>query len=261
MAGRIADLPCAAFLVACAAPAATGVVSPVTGEAPRQVDAVADEYFAAWVQSFPLSALFSGVPDTPNEGLSDNSLAAVRAWEKREDRWLDRLKQVPAEAVRGRPEEATYGVLLETLEAARQTRVCRAELWPLDQQGGWQITLPLVSQLQPLGTERLRAEALTRWRAIPRYIDTEIGNLREGLRAGLHPAAGERPGGPDAARRHPGAPARRTRRSRGWPLATPRPASETRWSPSWRDRSSPPSAATATSSRPSTSPGPGRRRR
>jgi uncharacterized protein (DUF885 family) len=75
-------------------------------------------------------------------------------------------------------------VLLETLEAARQTRVCRAELWPLDQQGGWQINLPLVSQLQPLGTERLRAEALTRWRAIPRYIDNEVGNLREGLRAG-----------------------------------------------------------------------------
>jgi uncharacterized protein (DUF885 family) len=181
---RIAVLPCAAFLVACAPPAATGVPSPVTADVSRQIDALADEYFAAWVRSFPLSALFSGVPDAPNESLSDNSLAAVRAWQEREDRWLARLQQVPAEAVRGRPEEATYGVLLETLEAARQTRVCRAELWPLDQQGGWQITLPLVSQLQPLGSERLRAEALTRWRAMPRYIDTEIGNLREGLRAG-----------------------------------------------------------------------------
>jgi uncharacterized protein (DUF885 family) len=181
---RSAVLPCAALLVACAAPAATGVPSPVTADAPRQVDALADEYFAAWVRSFPLSALLSGVPDAPNESLSDNSLAAVRVWQEREDRWLARLQQVPAEAVRGGPAEATYGVLLETLEAARQTRVCRAELWPLDQQGGWQITLPLVSQLQPLGTERLRAEALTRWRTMPRYIDNEIGNLREGLRAG-----------------------------------------------------------------------------
>ncbi|HET6579763.1 MAG TPA: DUF885 domain-containing protein, partial [Gemmatimonadales bacterium] len=177
-------LPWVAFIVGCATAPAPGHPSPGTADAAHRIDALADEYFAGWVRTFPLSALYSGVPDAPNDVLQDNSLAAVRVWEAREDRWLDELKQVPAEAVRGRPEETTYGVLLETLEAARQSRVCRGELWPLDQQGGWQISLPVISQLQPLGTPRLRAEALTRWRAMPRYIDTEIGNLREGLRAG-----------------------------------------------------------------------------
>ena len=173
-----------AFGVACGTSPAPGAASPGTADAVHQVDALADEYFAAWVRTFPLSALFSGVPEAPNAPLDDNSLAAIAAWEQQSDRWLDELKQVEVEGLRGRPEEATYGVLLETLEAERQTRVCRSELWPLDQQGGWQITLPLISQLQPLGTPRLRADAIARWRAMPRYIDTEIENLREGLRAG-----------------------------------------------------------------------------
>jgi uncharacterized protein (DUF885 family) len=184
MTRQVPILPWVAFIVGCATAPAPGGPSPGTADAAHRIDALADEYFAGWVRTFPLSALYSGVPDAPNDVLQDNSLAAVRVWEAREDRWLDELKQVRAEAVRGRPEETTYGVLLETLEAARQSRVCRGELWPLDQQGGWQISLPVISQLQPVGTPRLRAEALTRWRAMPRYIDTEIGNLREGLRAG-----------------------------------------------------------------------------
>ena len=163
---------------------ATRAGAPEAADAARRVDSLADEYFAAWTRAFPLSALFSGVPHAPNDGLGDNSLAAVRAWEAHEDAWLDRLTQVRGEALRGRPEEATYGVLLETLEASRQTRVCRAELWPLDQQGGWQINLPVISQLQPVGTAQLRADALARWRAMPDYIDAEIANLREGLRTG-----------------------------------------------------------------------------
>jgi uncharacterized protein (DUF885 family) len=177
-------LPWVAFIVGCATAPAPGRPSPGTAGAAHRIDALAHEYFAGWHRTFPLSALYSGVPDAPNDVLQDNSLAAVRVWEAREDRWLDELQQVRADEIRGRPEETTYGVLLETLESARQRRVCHGELWPLDQQGGWQISLPDISQLQPLGTPRLRAEALTRWRAMPRYIDTEIGNLREGLRAG-----------------------------------------------------------------------------
>lgn len=184
MTRRVPILPWVAFIVGCATAPAPGRPLPGTAGAAHRIDALADEYFAGWVRTFPLSALYSGVPDAPNDVLQDNSLAAVRVWEAREDRWLDELKQVRADEVRGRPEETTYGVLLETLESARQSRVCHGELWPLDQQGGWQISLPVISQLQPLGTPRLRAEALTRWRAMPRYIDTEIGNLRAGLRAG-----------------------------------------------------------------------------
>lgn len=146
--------------------------------------ALADEYFAAWLQRFPISATFSGVPEAPNDRLDDNSLLAIRAWERREDLWLSALRDLDAGGLRG-PEEVVYGILRETLEASRQNRVCHAELWPLSQQGGWQLYLPVLSQLQPVGTPELRAQALARWRAVPRFIDTEIVNLREGVRLGF----------------------------------------------------------------------------
>jgi uncharacterized protein (DUF885 family) len=125
-----------------------------------------------------------GVPETANDRLGDNSLAATRAWEKREDKWLDQVQGIDPASLKDPSDEATYGVLRETLEASRQSRVCHAEYWPVNQQSGLQIYLPVLAQLQPLGTAEHRAAALTRWHAMPKYIDTEIASLREGLRQG-----------------------------------------------------------------------------
>ena len=161
--------------------AATGTAATGTAE---KVRAVADDYFASWVQESPLNALFAGVPDAPNDRMGDNSLEAVAKWQKREDGWLAELQAVDPGALRNTPDEATYGTLLETLAASRQSRVCRSELWPLSQQSGWQIYLPVVAQIQPLGSDTLRAQALTRWREVPVYLDREIAALREGVRQG-----------------------------------------------------------------------------
>jgi uncharacterized protein (DUF885 family) len=155
-----------------------------SAEVARKIDGVAHEYFAAWVQAFPIDALYDGVPEAPNDRLNDNSLVAVRAWQGRENAWLAQLRSIEVDRVRGAPQEVTYGVLRETLEASRESRICHNELLPLNQQGGFQINLPVLSQLQPLGTGKLRAEALARWRAMPAYIDTEIATLREGVRQG-----------------------------------------------------------------------------
>ena len=172
------------ILAACGGSRAPVGAAPEPGDDVRRLGALADDYFATWVQTFPVSGLYSGIPDALNERLDENSLSGIRRWRAREDRWLAELQGIRAEALEGRPEEVTYGVLREVLEASRQARVCRAELLPLDQQNGWQISLPVVAQLQPLGTPERRAAALARWRAIPAYLDTEIVNLREGIRTG-----------------------------------------------------------------------------
>src|SRR3954452_8391776 len=101
-----------------------------------RVNAIADDYWTTWVQTFPLGALFSGVPDAPNDRIGDNSLAAVSAWARQEDRWRHQLHRFAPKVWAGQPEDATYGVLLETLEASRQGRICRGELLPLNQQNG-----------------------------------------------------------------------------------------------------------------------------
>src|SRR5919107_1083653 len=153
-------------------------------DAGAEVTALANEYWTSFIQTFPLAALFLGVPGTPGDRMGDNSLAAVRAWEQQEDRWLGRLRRVRAGSLRGQPEDATYGVLLETLEASQQNRVCPPEVRRLNKQGGWKIGLPVMAQLQPLGTAELRSAALARWHEVVRYVDTEIADLREGLRLG-----------------------------------------------------------------------------
>ena len=51
-----------------------GTASTGGSEAARRVNAIADDYWAQWVQTFPLAALFSGVPDAPNDKIGDNSI-------------------------------------------------------------------------------------------------------------------------------------------------------------------------------------------
>src|SRR5258706_9462196 len=83
-------VPALMLFVACsrpsnqAAPAPTPYSQTTSGnQSARRVNAIADDYWAAWVQTFPLAALFSGVPNAPNDRIGDNSIAAVRAWERR----------------------------------------------------------------------------------------------------------------------------------------------------------------------------------
>jgi len=153
----------------------------------RRLKTIADEYFNAFVESFPVAATFAGVPEAAADRLGDNSLAFTRAWQQREDAWLNELQQIDASSLSG-GDIATHGVLKETLEAAIQGRICRPELWPLNQQSGLQTTLPFLAQLQPIGPpgdDDKRNKALARWREMPKYIDTEIETLREGIRQGF----------------------------------------------------------------------------
>ena len=48
----------------------------------------------------------------------------------------------------------------------------------------WQVQDAYTVTIQPVGTAEARKEALARWSRLPHYIDTEIANLREGLKAG-----------------------------------------------------------------------------
>jgi uncharacterized protein (DUF885 family) len=175
------------LLMACATAGGRSAVptpAPHDGAAASEVTRVADEYWRDFTAAFPISILFFGAPGGANDRLDDNSLASVRRWEEKEDRWLAAIEMVDTVALAGRPEAATYGVLRETLESSVQSRVCHREYWSVSQLYGTQVLLPYLSELQPLGTPQLRSQALARWRDMPRYVNTEIANLREGLTRG-----------------------------------------------------------------------------
>jgi uncharacterized protein (DUF885 family) len=155
-----------------------------TSPAAREVTAVADAYMAGLLEYAPETATFIGLPGARHDRLSDNSIPALRAWEAKQDAWLARLRRVDAAALGAAPQALTRGILMEALESGAQTRVCRQELWTVNQMFGWQTTYTFLAQIQPVGTADLRAQALARWRELPRVLDTDIANLRAGLAAG-----------------------------------------------------------------------------
>ena len=177
----------AALVLLAPAPPAWCQSSPSRNDAAAAASTVtrlADEYVREYTAAFPEAAFLGGFTLPRNDGLSDNSLAAYVAWEKKEDGWWEEVVALDASSLWGRPEWITYGFLREALEASRGTRICRNELRPANQLSGWQTGFAVLADAQPVGSAKLRAEALTRWSKLPRYLDNEIARMREGARLG-----------------------------------------------------------------------------
>jgi uncharacterized protein (DUF885 family) len=151
----------------------------------RTVNALADQVLQTALTRSPEIATFIGLPGMRHDRVSDNSLATLASYEAEDDAFAARVLAIPADALLGRPEHITLGFLREAAQSQQQGRVCRNELWAgVNQMLGWQVNLPRLAQVQPVGTDEARAQAITRWHSLPATIDTEIANLREGLRLG-----------------------------------------------------------------------------
>ena len=162
------------------APQAAAVVKHEPADA--RVKALADAYLAAYFDRYPDQGTYFGVPGRHHDRLPDNSLTAQKAWEAKEDAWLTEARAIDASTIEAAPLRATYAITREALESSIGSRVCRSELWNVSQMTGWQVSFGYLVTIQPVGTEEARQEALARWSALPKYLETEITNLREGLR-------------------------------------------------------------------------------
>ncbi len=142
-------------------------------------------YLEGYFQRNPDQVTLYGVPGRRHDALPDNSLDALRAWQAKEDAWLAQAKQIDPAAIEAPPLRGTYAIVREALEASIGVRVCRGELWTVSQfVNGWQVQDGYTVTIQPVGTDDARKDALARWSRLPKYVDTEIANLREGLKAG-----------------------------------------------------------------------------
>ena len=158
--------------------------APTPEPADARVRALADTYLNAHFDRVPEDATYFGVPGRRHDRLSDNSLDALKTWQAQEDRWLDDARRIDPTTIDASSLKATYAILREALESSIATRVCRSELWNVSQMTGWQVNDGYLVTIQPVGTDQARKEATLRWASLPNYIDTEIVNLREGLKLG-----------------------------------------------------------------------------
>lgn len=148
------------------------------------VNAVADAYYAHVIETSPEAAYFSGIDLERHDGLRNNSLAAGAATNAAIDAMLAELRAVDSDALLGDPAWITHAYLLEELEGNVGVRVCRTELWNVNQMGGWHSGYAQIAQLQPVGTPELREQSLSRWSKFDININQELGNLGEGLKLG-----------------------------------------------------------------------------
>jgi uncharacterized protein (DUF885 family) len=150
-----------------------------------EVTRLADEYVAAFFERSPESATRLGIPGTDHGRVTDNSLQALARWRAQEDAWLARVRAIDTTRLEGRAEWVTYGILRELLEGSVASRVCRRELWPVSSTvTGWQASYAILAGQQPVGNDSLRGQALRRARGLAGYLETEMTNLRDGVRQG-----------------------------------------------------------------------------
>ena len=168
-------------------PAVFGRQAAPGNDAPRAAAAtmaLADEVVASIRRQTPELATYLGLPGADHGAISDNSLEARAAVWREQDGFRERLAAIDGEKLAGGRQWVVHGFLREFLETSFQTRVCESELWNVDQMGGWQTTYGQIARIQPIDTDPLQQQALSRFRGLARFADREIANLREGLRKG-----------------------------------------------------------------------------
>jgi uncharacterized protein (DUF885 family) len=149
----------------------------------EEVNRLAARYAADIVAYDPTLTYSTGVPTDDHSRFADRTPESGVAIYAKEEAVLAALNAIDPASLSsvGRP---VYATLREQLEADLQMRVCKTEYWYVNHFGGWQSGFADVASEQPVGTPEARAQALTRWRSVPRFVDVEIANLRTGLAQG-----------------------------------------------------------------------------
>ena len=105
----------------------TSTIGPAAGTPAQRVIAIADDYLVRWRETFPEVNTVNGIPGSRHDRLTDNSAAAEKAWQAKEDRWLAQMRTIDPSTLIGRPEWVTYGLLREELAASTAMRTSPAE--------------------------------------------------------------------------------------------------------------------------------------
>jgi uncharacterized protein (DUF885 family) len=171
---------CAVLVASC-----SSAPEPAKSNVQDRVKKVAQEFVDGYYHQFPEEAYEVGYPDTPMDRLGDRSAAALAAWRAKEDAWLTTLAGIDPKQLEGTDAAVPYAFTRDRLEASIGRRVCHTHEWNISPTWtGWQSMLSSTFAQQPVGTDAERATALTRLRAVPAYLDTEIANARAGMKAG-----------------------------------------------------------------------------
>src|SRR3954470_22089699 len=89
----------AGLLTGCNRGAPPSAQAPAPEPADTQVRALADAYLDGYFQRNPDQVTLFGVPGRRHDALPDNSLAALEAWQAKEDAWLVQARRIDPAAI------------------------------------------------------------------------------------------------------------------------------------------------------------------
>ena len=178
--GLLSFLAIAALFTACSGEKPDVATEPEISK----IEALADEFLAATLERYPTMGTYYAIEGTRHDRLYDNSIDALADWELREDQWLTQLNSIGSPSEVGSRDWVTFGIMHEAHESSVESRVCRSELWQASTTTAWYRRLPFVFEVQPVGTDDEREQALARLHAVADFVDTEISNLRLGIELG-----------------------------------------------------------------------------
>ena len=178
MLGRLALLLLLSTLVACSGPRPQPLSVAVA------VDDIADRYYAWALRTVPEQAYFAGIDIDRHDGLQDISPAAQARLRADEDAFYAEIEAIDPGSLAATPQWVTYLLLRQELRSSVERRVCRLELWDVNQMGGWHLAYPQIATLQPVATAEQREQALKRWSAYPGLVEQATRNLQSGVAQG-----------------------------------------------------------------------------
>ncbi len=153
--------------------------------AAQRVNTIAQEFTDGYYAQFPEEIYEVGYPEESPDHFGDHSAEQLKIWNSEIDIWAAALDRIDVAQLAGTPEQITYVFTRDRLQAIIDRRVCRTELWNASPAWtGWQYMFASTLAVQPIATEADRQAALRRVADIPRYLQTEISNLRQGQDAG-----------------------------------------------------------------------------
>ncbi len=152
----------------------------------NRVNAIANEFVDGYYAQFPEEVYEVGYPDAPLARFGDHSSESLAAWGNQVDGWIAALEKIDLDSLTGTPAAITYVFARNRLQALIDRRVCRMELWNVSPTWtGWQSLVIGTLAVQPVETHEQRDAAIRRAADIPRYLGTEVSNLRRGQDQGF----------------------------------------------------------------------------
>jgi uncharacterized protein (DUF885 family) len=165
--------------------AAAGMLLAVSAQAAPDTTALSglcDEYWQGYLQLNPLEATSLG--DTRYDAkLEDITPAGIERERAFYERILERARGIDAKSLSA-ADRVTREALIEEMEDRLALISCHLEEWMVDPQNGPQVEFMNLPELITIRSPKASRDYVQRCRAMGRYLDDHIANLRVGLAHG-----------------------------------------------------------------------------